>query len=436
MLSRLKSFAKSLRGVKTYSGVVELFERWQLSECKSIGDYLKFSTRKVWAAWKAEDLIAQVVQTTPFAIYREGVETPAKIPDLQRLLSYPNQFQTFQELLYLTSFWIDVAGSAYWYKAMGRLDASRPQELLPLNPKRVTVAKDKAGEVIGYVYLVNGKEVPYDLEEVMHFKRPHPDNDYYGLGKFEAGEALIKEWVNHQTWKEGFYKNGAAPATLLTIKGQTNGTGTTYYTQAEFDALKARFHDQYGGAKNAGKTAWLQGEVELHRIGLSSEQMQDLERTQLTAEQIFQLCGVPLSVAGIREAANYATAAIEDRQFRAFTVWPVVRMIQDTMNTDLVTDWGDNLQIKFDVAGLVDVQKVVTDFGPLFDRGCVTRNEMRMKAGLPIVKGDPQMDEFFMLASYVPAALAGISATGGQQDQQAQRLTDDFTRKLLTHPKQ
>jgi len=71
MLSRVGKILSSFR-LKTVSGLVEWAERLKLNEWKSIEDYLRFATRKVWASWKASDVVAQVVQATPFKLLREG----------------------------------------------------------------------------------------------------------------------------------------------------------------------------------------------------------------------------------------------------------------------------------------------------------------------------------------------------------------------------
>lgn len=431
VLDRAKSFINSLRG-KSVSTIIDLVNRCEGHEFRSFEDYLRAGTRKVWPTFKALDVTAQAVQTTPFGLFRQGAKEPqpAKVPELEKLFAYPNPDETFQDLLYRSTFWIKLCGIAFWFNSEATVSGDRPKEIFGLNPKRMRPALDRDKKLIGWLYRVNGKEIPFDKEEIMVFKRPHPDNEHWGLGDYEAGEALINEWLNRQDYSKQFWKNGAAPSALATREDDANGASPT---QEQWESIKARFHDQYGGKKNAGKVAFLTGKWKFERIGLSSEEMEDLAKHNRTIEEIFQLHGVPLSVAGIQSAANYATAYIEDRQFRLNTVFPIVRIFQDTLNTDLVKGWGENLFLRFDVAGLVDVQKVVTDFGPLFDRGCITPNELREKVGLQPVD-NPIMDQFFIQGSYVPSDLAGLSANGGAADQQAQRMIADFSRKLLLQP--
>jgi HK97 family phage portal protein len=346
------------------------------------------------------------------------------VPELRQILRYANERETFADLLYVTICHIKLTGDAFWYKSEA-FAGDRPKELFAINPKRVRIIPNKDGSIRGYLYRMdNGQETPFDQEEIIHFKRPHPDNDYHGLGDLEAGEELVGDWVNRQDWARQFWKHGASPSGLLICED-------TVPDQEEWDRRKARWLDQYGGKNNAGKLAFLTGKWRFERIGLSSQEMQDLEKTKLSVEQIFQLMGIPLSVAGVRDAANYATAEIDDQRFRTYTVFPMVRIIQDTMNTDLVKGLGENLEIRFDVAGLVDIRKVVTDFAPLFDRGCVSINEMREKAGLTRVEGNPLFDQHFITAALVPLDLSGISAPGGVTEQEAERISREFTQKVI-----
>jgi HK97 family phage portal protein len=402
-----------------------MFAGRDIANLSDYGDYLRAGSRRVWASWKSCDLVGQVVMGTPFTIQRKGSTTPVKNAELSQLLTAPNRFETYPELLYKSIFHLKLTGNAYWYKAEATLKGDRPKELFALNPKRVKVALNGQNEIIGYIYRSGGKEMTFDVEEIMHFKRPHPDNDFYGLGDIEAGEELINEALNHNNWAKAFWKNGAAPSGLLISKDKITD-------EREFEKAKAKWQQQYGGAKNAGKTAWLTGEWTYERIGLSNEDMQELDRIRLTMEQIFMLHGIPLSVAGVREAANYATAEIDDERFLRYTVLPMVQIIEATQNTDLVAGYGQNLEVKFNVSGLINLFKVTRDLVPLFDRGVLSLNELRAKAGFARIENDPMFDQHFINAGLVPLELSGI-ADLGQTDQAAQRSVSRFIEKTLAN---
>lgn len=422
MLPKLKSaLSKVVNGFgsKTVSWIAPLMDFLTANECDSYEKYLTNGSRRVWASFRACDLIAKAVQSTPRAIYKRGGTDPVDIPELTRLLSYPNRFETFDDLIWKTIIHLRWTGSGYWYKSESTLTGDRPKELIGLNPKNVKISVNARGEIIGYLYTHCGKVTPFEVDEIIHFKRPHPDNDYYGLGDFEAGRELINEWLNRQDFSKKFWQHGAAPSGLLICEDQV--TDDQMWKRA-----KAEWQREYGGKSNAGKTAWLTGKWRFERTGLSTSEMQEIERIKLTTEQIFQLHGVPLSLGGIKEAANYATAEIDDRNFRQYTVLPDVRLLQATMNTDLVGGWG-NFEVRWEVAGLVDTAKVVRDFTPLFDRGAVSLNELRAKAGFQIIKGNPLFDQHFINAGLVPLELSGVADIGQTEDE-----AEKTVRRFLT----
>src|SRR5574343_109161 len=109
----------------------------------------------------------------------------------------------------------------------------------------------------------------------------------------EAGEAPLKEYMNRQAWGERVWENGAAPSGILIYQDRVE-------SQEQFDEMKDRFNAQYSGKNNAGKKAFLTGNWNHIQLGVSPQEMQDIERQRWTVEQIFLMHGVPLSVAGLR----------------------------------------------------------------------------------------------------------------------------------------
>lgn len=406
------------------SGVAFTMAGIPLSRLQNYEDYLKAGCRKVWAAWKACDITANSVSSTPFVVARVGSTKPVKIQELDRLLTYPNENQTMRELVYLTVMHLKLTGSAFWYKAEVTLRGDKPRSIFPLNPKRIRIVPNKAtGEVRGYLYEGDGVRIPFDPQEIIHFKRPHPNNDWWGLGDVEAGEPLFNESIHRTNWRRRFWRNGAAPSGVMITEDMIED-------EQEFDKAKQRFHQEYGGEENSGKIAWLTGKWKYEQLGLTAAEMQDIESEKWNVEQLFLLHGVPLSVAGIRDSANYATADIDNQRFKEYTVLPLVLMIQDTINTDLIAGWGDNLKLTFNVSGLINIGKALQDLVPGFDRGIFSINEVRAMLKLETAPDNPLWNQHFLNAGLVPLELAGV-ADLQQVDEQAQATVRRFVTQAL-----
>lgn len=382
---------------------------------------LEAGSRKVWASWKAVDVIASAVKDTDWDLYRGTGTEPVKAPEIEDLLVRPNRFMRGTELIEVAVFHLKFAGNAYWYLAPGK---GRRFDLLPLNPKRVKIAVSKSGEKIGYVQKVDGKDVPFELDEVIHFRKMDPDNDYYGLGDVEAGKELFDEHINRSTWSEKFWENGASPSGLLICED-------TITDEEAWEKAKRKWQAQYGGKDNSGKTAWLTGKWKYQQLGLTNADMQGIEQEKLNVEQIFLLHGVPLSVAGIREAANYATAELDDQRFRRYTVKPLVTTIEEGIQDGILTPYFPQYRLRFQVTGLVALGTVVPHVTPLFDRGILTPNEIRQMIGLAPVEGDPLMEQRYISAGLVPIDLAGVPEPDGSTDQAARSLVQRQIQELL-----
>jgi len=407
-------FAKLFQRRQDQKAVAEVLERIvgvPVHQFKDFSDYLSAASKKLWATWRACDIVGQAVMQTQYSLTRDGKSDPVKVAGLSDLLEAPNQLQTFQELLYLTVLHVKLTGNAFWY--LGSAGGRRIDAILPLNPKRVSIVPGNQNNVAGYLLKVRGVNVPLTVEEVIHFKRPHPDHDYMGIGDMEAGETVFNECINRDRWAEGFWKNGASPSGVLTLNTDRPPS------QQDWEQAKAKWQGEYGGVKNSGKTAWLAGNWTYLQLGLTAQEMQNLEHTRNTIETIFLIHGVPLSVAGVREAANYATASIDEQRFRKYTVAPMCRIIQDTVNTDLVPRFVEGVQFTFAIAGLVNAGQVVTEYAPAFDRGIISINEFRQLMGLPTDPDNPLWNAHYITAGLTPLELAGVPAQGVEDEAKA-----------------
>jgi HK97 family phage portal protein len=420
-LAAVCAWVKNAFSGKAMSNVMKLGGTLSFWEWGKYESYLQAGSSKLWASWKACDVVATTVQSTPFTLTRSGSTKPVEVKGLTDLLRYVNAHETFSDLIYKYVFHMKLCGMAFWLKSEPNVAGNRPLELFSLNPSRVRFVLDQNGFISGYTYFSGGQVLALSLDEVIVFKRPHPNNDFYGLGDMEAGEDMLQDVINRQNYQKAYWKNGAAPSGVMILE-ESNVTD-----QQAWDEAKRKWNADYAGKDNAGKIGWLTGKFKYERIGLTATEMQDLERSKWNIEQIFMLHGVPLSVAGIREAANYATAEIDDNRFRQYTVYPLVKILQDTLQTDLIEGWGDNLVLTFNISGLVNVAQISKDLTPLFDRGILSPNEMREKMMMPRIE-DPLFDQHFISSALTPIDLAGV-ANNAKVEAAAQRMVNEFVQK-------
>ena len=135
-----------------------------------------------------------------------------------------------------------------------------------------------------------------------------------------------------------------------------------------------------------------------------------LERDKTSVEQIFINHGVPLSVAGIKDAANYATSKQDAIAFRKQACLPLADILVGKLNSEkgLTPAYRDKtLKIDYNMSGLVDIEQMVKENQPLLESGALTPNELREKCGLARID-DPYLDQYFIKSNLIPMELSGM----------------------------
>jgi HK97 family phage portal protein len=381
--------------------------------------YIGASTGRVWATFRASDLTSNVVSSSELSIVSASKKTVPDGNPLGALLAMPNPYDSWEELVYHTAFNLKVTGNAYWLKdeMSGR---GQPKALYPLLTANMKIVPDKVTKIKEYKYNVNGSEITYFPEEIIHFRRPHPSNFVLGLGDVEASSSLFNAYINRGALEEQFLSNGAQPSGILSRKGES------YEDEDQWRAFKARFNAEYAGRSNAGKVAFLTGDWAFTRLGMTHQEMQSIEKERWAIEQVFAAHGVPLSVAGLSAASNYATARVEDMNFRRYTCAPMLALIAGKLNGagGLAQSFNPDLRVKFNMSGLLDIEQVVKDFRPLVELGAMSLNELREQVGLSRSE-DPLLDAHYAANNRVPLELSGMSGgslmdpSSGQSDPNA-----------------
>jgi HK97 family phage portal protein len=295
----------------------------------------------------AVNRIAEAAALVPFHVYGGPVagaygNTPLQneiqLPDhpFERLLRRPNPLMSRFELIEHTIGGLEIHGNAYWFLA-GE-PGGTPQELWPLRPDRVSVVPDARRGVRGYVYEVDGRQIPLEAAEVVHFRRWHPANDYYGLSALEAARLAVESDHAMADWNRRYFGEGmAVPAGIVTIKDRVS--------DADYERIKQEWRAAYGGRER--KTAFLRGaSVEWHNVGLSQHDMDFLNARRFNREEIFQIFGIPVGM--FSENATEANALVGERVFIERTLWPKLVRIAEKITTDLLPFYGAGLSGRFD----------------------------------------------------------------------------------------
>jgi HK97 family phage portal protein len=282
----------------------------------------------------AVNRIAEAAALVPLKIFRLQGEQRLEVENhpLERLLANPNPYLSQFELLEQTLGFLELMGNAYWYLAG---DArGLPAEIWLLHPDRITIVPDPQHYIRGYLYAMDGKQIPLDPVEVVHFKRWHPANDYYGLSALEAARLAIQSDRAMAHWNYNtFGKDNGVPAGVVSIKD--------FISDADFERLKREWRSSYGGTSR--RTAFLRGgSVEWQNIGLTHTELDFLQGRKTHRDEILNIFGIPVGL--ISENATEANAKVAERLFIERTLYPkLVRLAQKITQEILPFYPGDHL---------------------------------------------------------------------------------------------
>jgi HK97 family phage portal protein len=380
----------------------------------SYQSYIDAGTKKVWAAMRAVRLISAAAISAKFKIVdgsdsgeAANVAISPRDNDSVRFakggfIAKPNPYDTWEELIEMTVAHLEFTGDAYWAK--DDMDAlGRPTSFFPLLPQHMKILPSKEDKIAGYSYEVNGGKVSYRADQIIHFKYVNPNDMINGLGTIASGQNLYERAIAKGDIENKFLESGAQPSGVMTLDD------ASVSDEDEWNKLKKRFQAEYGGKKNAGKTAFLNGKWTYHKLGMTMAEMEAIASEKWTIEQIFLNHGVPLSVAGIQGAANYATAKQDEQNFRRYKVVPVIDIIVGKLNADgFIQKLNPTFKLVYELYGVIDTEQIQKVFTPLLREGVITRNEFRELLGLRRMD-NPHMDQITIMSHSIPIELAGLA---------------------------
>lgn len=367
--------------------------------------YIQVGSKNVWATFRACKLIASALMSATFRIYQDRSGRQDVTSDRGWFLNRPNPYDSWEEMVEMWTFHMELTGNAYWLKDEIDLKG-RPKYIYPLLPQYMKIVPDRKTRVATYEYTVNGVTTTFSPVEIIHFKGSNPSSLIVGMGSIEPAETIYNEYINKSTLNERFIQNGAQLSGILTRETEIDD-------DEQWSMLKKKFNLEYSGNKNAGKVAFLNGKWQYHKLGLTMEEMQSLEKDRWTLNQIFLNHGVPLSIAGIENAAAYGTAKQDEINFRKYKIVPLLNTLIGKINSDGFIQVGDgSIRLAYEMSGLVDIEQVIKEYGPLVDKGAMTPNELRELCNLPLI-ANPLLDQFYMNAGRVPLELVGTGAYNG-----------------------
>lgn len=212
-------------------------------------------------------------------------------------------------------------------------------EIWPRDPRGVEINTKDRSYRFG-VYSRNQKVYP--RSRVIHIRDMDVDNPFWGVGRVQTvrEEIMMDYFINR--FNSNFFKYGA---TLNLMFTPDHNLTEDQHTQI-LDAMSA----EIGGAEKAFR-------IFINRYAgkfeYPNQKHKDIAFASLlisNREKIFGVFGLPPFRGGVMEYANYANALAQDKDFWNNTVKPILNVIEESFNKQLIWPlYGEDISLKFDL---------------------------------------------------------------------------------------
>jgi HK97 family phage portal protein len=312
-------------------------------------------------------------QEKPKQIYKHPILT---------LLKQVNPFQTSNEFIALHTIYKKLIGESFWalnFNALGE-----PAEIVLPYPNKMSVVPDKNFPFVkGYVYGSSNDAIPFDVNEVIHFKEPNPLNQYRGLGAAQTIGINLDAEQNADKWVNQFFYNSARPDGVIQFDYNLS--------DEQFDKLKKQWSEKYKGVSKAHQVALLEGGGKYLQIQNTIKDMDFANLKQKNRDVILGVFGMPQSVMGISENVNKANAEAGDYTFARWIVKPLLDWDKAKIQEQLIPKFrkSENLTLGFKEVVPETAEQKRLDAESAVRGGFWTVNEARIATGKDaIINGD------------------------------------------------
>lgn len=355
------------------------FSPSRLSGEKSISTKI-LQANKGWV-YRNNDVIAQEVSKIEFELYTVGlsggeiVYNEVKSHPLLDLLDKPNAETQKSDAIYIIQSHKKLSGDAFWLKLRNGSQVvglrTLPPDKVSLTLRAPTPTDPTVIENYHYQDTIDGNkiDVTYDPKDIIHFKKPNPNNPFRGFGAVEAlADTIDLDNLTTETTKK-FFQNGAITNFVLSTDAKI--------TDDQLKRLNAEMRSTYGGASNAYKALILGGGLKPVDISYSNKELEFIAQLEWYRDKIMVGFGNTKASLGLVDDVNRASFEGSHSGWLANTVKPDMQAIVNTLNEYLVPEFGQNL-----VLGLCDPvpddrSDDVAEVKDLYPIGILTLDEAR-----------------------------------------------------------
>jgi len=293
-------------------------------------------------------IIAEGIAQVPLKLHRDRADGGSDIMKGEKLYklvnSEPNEFNTSYEWRETMGLHLVFSGNAY--SIIVRV-AGEPVELLPLNPRDVTVIKE--GVSIRYEVRIEGKQnLKVASEDMLHIRGISWDGAV-GLDGVKLAADAIGLAIATEEHGARQFSNGAQPNGMLS-------TDANLTDPLVRKALRESWDEVHRGLANVGKTAVMWGGLKWQSTAQQNDQAQFLETRNFQVEEVCRWAHVmPIMVGHASKATTFASASEMFLAHVVHTLGPWYARIEQALDKQLLSKSkkDQDYYFKFNVSALM-----------------------------------------------------------------------------------
>ena len=267
----------------------------------------------------------------------DGIEEITDHPLLD-LIHAVNPFSNFSDLIELTSMFMDMTGSAYWYLIKNGLRVPKQIWCIPAQFVTPVAGKTLDTYITGYQFKRGSNEMILPVEDVVPFHFPNPNNEMIGLSVVNGVAEAVYNNSQMNAYEAALFENKAS------IEGVFESDATI--TQPQLDRAREDYDQKFAGTSKAGKRPVLPPGMKFTPTAQTRQELSYVEGHRFTMMEI--LAGFNIPSALFDPSANRATAEAAAYHLAKYGTQPRSRKIEEHANERLVPMYGGNLFLAFD----------------------------------------------------------------------------------------